>query len=138
MWTFTPLNLILLAWAAVFFCYFVLLKRSRAGTLGYRLCGVRIVGIDGQRAGLVPLTVRMLFMVLGPVNYLLDLAWMANDTHRQALRDKFADTYVVRKLAVPAGSGKVIHRQYEILFYNFLFREVAAERASAAEPKMPA
>ncbi len=132
LWVFAPLNLILFAWAAIFFCYFVLLKRSRAGTLGYRMGGVRIVGIDGQRAGLIPLTVRMLFMVLGPINYLLDLAWMANDTHRQALRDKFADTYVVKKRAVPAGSGKVVHRQYEILFYNFLFREVEIEKAPRA------
>jgi len=128
LWAFAPAKLILFVCAAIFFCYFVLLKRSRGGTVGYRLCGVRIVGLDGQRAGLLPMTIRMLFMVLGPINYLLDLAWMANETQRQALRDKFADTYVIKKHAVPIGSGKVIHRYYEILTYNFLFREVEVDR----------
>lgn len=77
-----PPRLILFICAVLWFCYFVLLKRSRGGTLGYRLCGVRIVGLDGQRPGLLALTVRMLFMVFGPVNYVLDLVWMSDGTHR--------------------------------------------------------
>jgi uncharacterized RDD family membrane protein YckC len=129
LWPVIPARPILLVCAAIFFCYFVLLKRTRGGSVGYRVAGVRIVGLDGERAGVLPLTVRMLFMALGPVNYVLDLVWMTDDVHRQAIRDKFADTYVIKKHAVPAGSGKVIRRHYEILFYNFLFREVEIEKA---------
>jgi len=129
LWVFVPPGLVLFVCAAISFGYFVLLKRSPGGTLGYRLGGVRIVRLDGQRVGLLALTVRMLFMVLGPANYLLDLVLMTNDIHRQALRDKFTDTYVIKKHAVPAGSGKVVRRYYEILFYNFLFREVEVDRA---------
>jgi uncharacterized RDD family membrane protein YckC len=124
LWAFASGKSVLAVSAIIFFCYFVLLKRSKGGSVGYRLGGVRIVGLDGQPAGLLPLTVRLLFMVLGPVNYPLDLACLSCDTHRQALRDKFTDTFVVKKRAEPAGSGKVIHRFYLILGYNFLFREV--------------
>jgi uncharacterized RDD family membrane protein YckC len=121
---FLPGKLVLLVCAGILFCYFVLLKRSSGGTLGYRVAGVRIVGLDGRSAGLFPLTLRLMFMVLGPVNYLLDLAWLASDARRQTLRDKFARTYVVKKRAEPAGSGRLIYRYYLILGYNFLFREI--------------
>jgi uncharacterized RDD family membrane protein YckC len=133
LWAFAPGNLILLVCAAIFFCYFVLLKRSKGGTLGYRVGGIRIIGLDGEHAGILALTLRMLFMVLGPINYLLDIAWLASDEHRQALRDKFADTYVVRREVEPVGSGKVIHRYYDILGYNFLFREVEVKKAASAD-----
>ena len=45
---FVPAKLILFVCAAIFFCYFVLLKRAAGGTVGYRLGGVRIVGLDGR------------------------------------------------------------------------------------------
>jgi uncharacterized RDD family membrane protein YckC len=128
---FVPPRLILFVCAAIWFCYFVLLKRSRGGTVGYRLCGVRIVALDGQRAGLIPLTIRMLFMLFGPFNYLLDLVWMANEPQRQAFRDKLADTYVVKKNAVPAGSGMLNYRVYFVMGYSFLFREVQIETSAS-------
>ena len=124
VWLIHPSGgLILNSWAAAMFAYYVLLKRSK-GTLGYRLGGVRIVGQDGQRASILALTLRLLFGVLGPLNWLLDLVWLSGDPHRQALRDKLAGTYVVMRQAVPAGRGKIVYRPYEILFYSFLFREV--------------
>ena len=132
LWAFAPVRLILLVCGAILFWYFVLLKRSRGGTVGYRLAGVRIVELDGRRAGLLPLTVRMLFMLLGPANYLLDLVWMTDETHQQALRDKFGGTNVVKKRAEPIGTGKVIHRYYEVMYYNFLFREVKTDGAPLA------
>jgi hypothetical protein len=118
------MRLILPACCAIIFSYFVLLKRPKVGTLGYSVGGVRIVGMDCQRPGLLALTVRMLFMIFGPFNYLVDLAWMSGDQHRQDFRDKLADTYVVRRLAEPIGAGRVIHRYYLIVGYDFLFREI--------------
>src|SRR5690349_2514895 len=73
-WLIVPSGgLILASWAAALFGYFVVLKRSKAGTVGYRLGRVRIVGLDGQRASVSALTVRLLFGVLGPFNWFLDL-----------------------------------------------------------------
>jgi hypothetical protein len=78
------------------------------------------------------LTLRLMFAMLGPLNWVIDLAWLSSDPHRQAIRDKFAATYVVRGTAVPAGSGKIIYRQYDIASYNCLFREVEADLHQAA------
>jgi hypothetical protein len=75
---------------------------------------------------------RLAFAFLGPLNWLVDLTWLSNDDHRQALRDKYAHTYVIKVSAEPAGTGKVIFRYYEILGYNFLFREVAIPAATLA------
>jgi hypothetical protein len=71
-----------------------------------------------------------MFMFLGPLNYLVDLIWLSGDPQKQALRDKFAQTYVIRKEASPAGSGKVVHRQYYFMGCSFLFREIKVERTA--------
>ena len=93
---------------------------------------VRIVAQDGGRPGISSLTLRLLFGVLGPLNWLVDLVWLSGDTHRQALPDKLAGTYFVRKEARPSGTGKILYPHYEILFYNFLFREVEVETTLTA------
>ena len=116
--------LICAVWTAICFSYMVLLKHTKIGTLGYRLCGVRIVGIDGQRPAISSLTLRALFVLFGPINYCWDFLWIPSDTHRQALRDKFASTYVVKRRAEAMGSCRQIHRCYWLLEYNFLFREL--------------
>src|SRR5579884_447001 len=49
VWMISPSpGLILASWGTAFFCYFVLLKRSRLRTIGYR-SGARIVGHDGGK-----------------------------------------------------------------------------------------
>lgn len=117
--------LILLAFSAAGNLYFVVLKHSRR-TLGYRVGRVKIVGLDGNPPSYNSLVWRWLFG-LGPLNW-LDSIWLINDKHRQALRDKFAGTYVVKTDARPAGEGKIVFRlYYEISLYNFIFREVQVE-----------
>jgi uncharacterized RDD family membrane protein YckC len=124
LWGLGSSSLILCVWATVFFSYFVVLKRSKFRTVGYRVGGVRIVGLNGEAPSIGSLTLRLSFMLLGPMNYLVDVMWLSTDLQRQALRDKLAHTYVVRKAAQPIGKGKVAHRYCHILGYNFLFREV--------------
>jgi uncharacterized RDD family membrane protein YckC len=79
------------------------LKGLKFRTLGYRAGRVRIVGLDGEAPGYASLTLRLMFAMLGPLNWPADLAWLSSDSHRQALRDKFANTYVVRADAQAAG-----------------------------------
>jgi len=67
-------NLILAIFALVAFWSLIILKRSKIGTAGYRIGGVRIVGMDGQIASLSALTSRMLLVPLGPFIWFLDLA----------------------------------------------------------------
>jgi|SRR5712691_6870931 len=125
-------ELILATCVVAAFCYFVVLKRSKVGTLGYRVGGVRIVGLDGQTPSFFSLTQRLLFAPMGPVMWFLDLIWLSGDTHRQALRDKFAETYVIKRNAEPVGRGRLVYRYYEILGYNFLFREIEVQTTTNA------
>ncbi len=111
-------------WSVVLFVYFVLLKRTRFGTLGYLMGNVRIVNLKGEVPKLHLLTLRLLIAIFGPLSFPLDLLWLAGDDHKQALRDKFAQTYVIRKNALPAGVGKVFLYEYDLWSWRVLFREV--------------
>ena len=111
-------------WIVVWFSYFVLLKGSKLRTIGYVLAGARIVDISGERPSLVNLSIRLLFAVFGPLNLLFDLFWIPSDSRRQALRDKFAHTYVIRRASSPAGRGPIVYAQYTIMGGSFLFQEV--------------
>ena len=106
------------------YVYLVIIKRSDWGTVGYRLTGVRIVSIEGRRPSIWQMTLRLLFLILGPFNFLLDILWLSGDDYKQALRDKIAGTYVVRHDAVPMGRGEQLFVSYFLLGWNFVFREV--------------
>ena len=122
-WEHAP-GVALLLFAAVWFSYFVLLKRSRFRTLGYKAARARIVNLRGERPSILSLFGRLLFAFVGPLNFVLDLFWLTGDADRQALRDKFAGTYVIRKDASPAGSGTIVMRTYMFWGMTFLFKEV--------------
>jgi hypothetical protein len=58
------------------------------------------------------------------LNFLFDAFWLTGDENRQALRDKFASTYVISQDALPAGWGRVRYRNYTFWGMTFMFREV--------------
>ena len=122
---------LLVVWLSVWFGYFVLLKRSRR-TVGYLLARARIVNLQGDTPSVASLLIRMLFAVLGPLNLLFDLCWIPSDPCRQALRDKFAHTYVIRREASPAGTGRIAYAQYTLLGASYLFKEVRSSHSAAA------
>jgi uncharacterized RDD family membrane protein YckC len=118
----------LYAWALGFaaFCYLYLavLARSRFGTLGYTVASVQVVDLTGMRPSLACMSFRTAFAVLGPINALLDVIWLGGDSHRQALRDKLAGTYIIRKGAAPGGEGPQAHVFIWFLGYGLMVREV--------------
>jgi uncharacterized RDD family membrane protein YckC len=99
------LNLTFATCAAVAFCYFVVLKRSRFRTVGYRVGRVRIVGLDGLPASWGALTMRLGFAFLGPMNWLLDLTWLSTDWHRQALRAPVLRGFLLQLPGARGGGG---------------------------------
>jgi uncharacterized RDD family membrane protein YckC len=115
---------VLVVWLAVWFSYFVLLKRSSIRTVGYILARARIVNLQGTTPSIASLFLRLLFALLGPVNLLFDLFWIPSDPCRQALRDKFAHTYVIKRFASPVGSGRIGYVPYTILGASYIFQEV--------------
>lgn len=129
VWTVVPATeqspgIVLLLCGAVWFAYFVLLKRSKFRTLGYIALGAQIVNLKGGQPSILSLVGRLFFAFAGPLNFLIDLFWLTGDANRQAIRDKFAGTYVVRLHATPAGAGPIMIRTYMFWGMTFLFREV--------------
>jgi uncharacterized RDD family membrane protein YckC len=114
--------------ALVWIGYLVILKASPYRTLGYRLGKARIVNYRGERPGIPRLIGRLAFVLGGPLNFLFDALWLTGDENRQALRDKFASTYVIRDGCVPAGWGRVCYRNYTFWGMTFMFREVQRPR----------
>ena len=113
-----------LAYVFLCFLYLAVLARSRVGTLGYALASVRVVNLVGERPSLAAMAYRALFGAMGPFNAVLDVLWLGGDTHRQALRDKLAGTYVVRRGAQPAGRGRQNRVVVSVFGYTFMVREV--------------
>ena len=73
-------------------------------------------------------------VVLGPANFLVDLLWISSDPSKQALRDKIAHTYVIRKNAVPAGTGQVVYRTYMLFGWTLLSAEVRPDVTGVPVP----
>jgi uncharacterized RDD family membrane protein YckC len=121
-----------LVWPGLWFAYFVLLKASRFRTVGYIAAGARIVNLSGAIPGIPSLAIRFLFAAFGPLNTGFDLLWIPSDPAGQALRDKFAHTYVIRLHAQPKGSGRVKYVPYTILGGSFIFPEVSESPQSIA------
>ncbi|MCM2371324.1 RDD family protein [Aporhodopirellula aestuarii] len=92
--------------------YLTVVKRSRLRTIGYRLADVRITSIKGDRPSLLKMTFRMLLWAFGPVNFLVDLVWIAADRDHQTIRDCLAGTYVIRQDARPIGTAPLHLTRY--------------------------
>jgi uncharacterized RDD family membrane protein YckC len=128
----TAALVMLVAWSVIWTLYFVILKGSRFRTVGYVLAGARIVNLRGERPGYVSLLGRLAFAVLGPFNFFADLLWVSSDPCRQALRDKFAHTYVIRRNAVPVQTGRIVYRVYFAFGMTLQFAEVKDDTVNAA------
>jgi uncharacterized RDD family membrane protein YckC len=112
--------------------YFVFLKHSRVGTVGYRLARIRIVDVRGGLPSLGMLSVRPLFAVFGPFNVVLDLLWIPSDRRKQSLRDKVTHTYVVKASARPAGPGRIVYRPCSVMGMSWVFQEIEADQRDQA------
>lgn len=122
------LALALIALILSAYIYFVEVERSRFRTLGFRLTRLQVVSLSGERPTRLAMMTRLVIVWLGPLNLLLDLFWISDDENRQALRDKFAGTYVVKVDARPLGTGAVRYERYFFFGMNWSFREVVRGR----------
>ena len=123
-------GVILILWLSFCAFYLVVLKVTKIRTVGYRLMRLQLVTIRGKPASLWNSIVRSSFALLGPLNCGLDLFWIPGDPSHQALRDKFAETLVVRNGAVPSRTSPVRYRHYFFFGWAFLFSEVDHDKAN--------
>lgn len=128
--TFDPSGLFFIIWLGFYWAYLTLLKRSRFRTIGYRICGLKIVTTKGERPSLIRMTARMVMWILGPFCLFLDLIWIGADTKRQSLRDCYTGTYVVRHDAEPIGVAPMHLTRYTAGGWNFAYPRVCRPRKS--------
>jgi len=109
-----------LSWAL----YLVVLKHFWK-TAGYWVCGVSVVNLQGQRPSFRATCLRAFFFFLAPFEYFLDLLLLTMDPHRQAIRDKYSRTYVIRRGAAPAGRGCIRYVLLDTLNFALILPEVS-------------
>jgi uncharacterized RDD family membrane protein YckC len=114
-------------------CYFYLavLKATSIGTIGYRAAGVRLITLSGHAPNLWHTTCRLGFLILGPLNLLLDLLTLQAEPDRQSFRDRVMGTFVVRRNAVPAGHGPICYRRVFWMSLCLTFQEVVREQENS-------
>ena len=97
-------------WLVLAVVYHMALRRTRGGTLGYRVAGIRLVNSENMSPSWRVLIKRFFLGMLlaGPfgASYLLCL----KSPKRQALHDRLCNTWMVRSKATPAGPGTEVHR----------------------------
>ncbi len=100
------------------------LKRSWLRTVGYRVAGVRIVNLRGERPALTMMLLRAALYIAGTGFALIDMIWILGQHPRRKLSDLVAGTYVVRISAQPMGRGEVVLAYYAIFGHFWILREV--------------
>jgi len=106
------------------YLYWVVLKLTPVGTLGYLLTGAKLVDLKGHRPSLLTATGRSLLLVGFRSLFLLDALWPMSDRSGQTLRDKLTGTRVVKRSAKPVGTGTLALVAFNILGLSLILREV--------------
>ena len=115
---------VLVAWGYLSIC-----KSTSLRTLGYRMAGLKIVTLQGNRVPWYQMTVRLLLWICGPFSLFLDTLWIFTDEARQSCRDSYCGTLVVKNNAVPEGSGPI-----RLTFYNVMGMTLMYKRAKLPKP----
>jgi uncharacterized RDD family membrane protein YckC len=129
------LSAITILWFIVAYVYLAILKAKGIPTIGYWVVKARIVDPKGNPPSLFKATVRFCFAFIGPINFIVDLIWISSDRHRQALRDKFGHTYVVKNTAKPVGIGEISYQRHFIVGWSFIFAEIKETAKIGADDK---
>jgi uncharacterized RDD family membrane protein YckC len=112
------------AWIILGFVYLGPLKATGIPTLGYRIFKVKLVNAQGGKADFWQASGRALFLFFGPANFLLDLFWIYGEAPRQALRDKFSGTYLIKNSATIVSQGKVASKVLHVMGYRMRIEEI--------------
>lgn len=109
------------------YVYLAILKSSTFGTLGFRVADVKIVDLQGNKPSWSTMLTRFLLLAIGPFSLILDILWLTGEQTKQTLRDKYMETYVVRKNSKPKGTGKFRKISLDFVGWHLVFREVVSE-----------
>ena len=120
-------------WVVLVVAYHVAGRRTRGGTLGYRITGIRLINSENEppRWGVLIKRFFLGMALAGPfgASYLLCL----KSPKRQAMHDRLCNTWVVRSKAAPAGPGTEVHRLHIISSWGLRYIDVEP----LADPNKP-
>ena len=125
--TSEPPGWLLAVWLALILLYLIFVERTTVGTLGHIVAGTQVVNLQGKRPSMVSMALRFSWVVLGPLaplTLLVSLLWLTGERHKQTLFDKVGGTYVIKKGAVPAGTGRQRMMIYDLMGLSLPMREV--------------
>lgn len=77
--------------------YFVFLQGFSGKTIGKLLFGIRVIRTDGESIGFWDALIRWVGYFISLIFIFIGFIWAIFDPKRQALHDKFAETYVVKE-----------------------------------------
>lgn len=126
---FTPLLWLGVGLMAV---YQVLIRKSRIGTLGYVLTGMKLVGPDGQSPDWRSYGKRVLVCLLEVFS--LGLVYIMCFKHKkhQAFHDQLAATWLLLRNAKPDGPGRLVFKTRLLGVYPIMLVDVELEAEDRA------
>ncbi len=116
----------------LFASYHVLLRRTRFGTVGYRLTGIRIVDETGESPSLKKLGKR--FLIAIPFTMPLGASYLKcrGNPKRQSVHDQICGTWVIRRRAHPAGPAQLAHQMKLVGLFIIHYIDVEPFESDAA------
>jgi len=121
----------------IIYLYLTVIKSSKLGTFGLLLTGTKIVTLKGQKPNIFKMTFRFLFLLLGPINGIIDFLWLTMNPEKRTFRDCICGTYIIRKNASPIGEGPIHLSRVGLMGQMFLYPSVFKnENSSSNGPKV--
>ena len=119
------INIYFLLWIVFCFFYLTVIKTTENSTLGFYITKLKLVNLSGQKPSFLTMTLRFLLLSMGPFELPIDLIWLTGEETKQTLRDKFAETYVIKKSSLPIGEAPIVSTRLCVNGWHLLFMEVA-------------
>ncbi|MCZ6698746.1 MAG: RDD family protein [Planctomycetota bacterium] len=107
------------AWLVFGVVYYIVFRRLRGGTLGYRIAGIRLVDKTGSSPSFARLTGRFVFAAIVTFPLGVSYGLCLTDRRRQSFHDRWCGTWMVRKRALPAGPAATEHAGFVLGSYMF-------------------
>lgn len=129
-------------WFFVAVAYHIALRRTRGGTVGYRLTGMRLIDCHNQPPPLRVLVKRFFLATATTLPFGISYFQCMKNPRRQAMHDRWCNTWMVRRDAVPAGPGMLVHqvqvlRSWAVRYFDVEPQGETPPAAPAAESEVP-
>ncbi len=111
----------------VLIIYHIIFKYLKGGTLGYMLCGMKLVDFYGKKPSLYQVLLRFTYWFIFPIHILIDLIGLGASKNRSCMINNLSETFIVKQDAQPIEVKSI----KSILFFysgmTYIFRVIDSE-----------